>query len=278
MRSMLAQYGVRTVCEEARCPNKAECFSRTSAAFMILGSSCTRNCAFCCVDHGIPMPLDSEEPERVASAVKGLGLKYVVITSVTRDDLADGGAVQFALTMDNVRSLCPDVKIELLIPDFKGSIDSLRRVLDAAPDVLNHNLETVSRLYAHIRPQAVYERSLKLIQSVKEISGDTKTKSGFMLGLGEHHYEVMDIMKDLRSAGCDFLTIGQYLRPTKKSIPVVEYIKPERFEYYAKQAYKIGFEYVASGPMVRSSMNAHEAFEQHKFHMARQHTEENINV
>ena len=260
-KAVLRQYGVRTVCEEARCPNKSECFSRPSAAFMILGSRCTRDCAFCSVESGSPFPVDPDEPERIAAAVKGMKLDYAVITSVTRDDLPDGGAAQFALTINAVKSLCPDVKIEVLVPDFKGCIYALKTVLDACPGVLNHNIETVSRLYGSVRPQAIYKRSLDLLRSASQISGSTKIKSGFMLGLGEQEYEVIETMTDLRAAGCGFLTIGQYLRPTKKSIPVVEYIKPCTFEYYRNKAYEMGFEYAASGPMVRSSMNAHEAFE-----------------
>ena len=260
VKSLLRQYGVKTVCEEARCPTKAYCFKMPAAAFMILGSSCTRNCGFCSVEHGRTETPDPDEPIRIAAAVKDMGLTYVVVTSVTRDDLQDGGASQFAHTIEALRSSCPDIKIEVLIPDFKGSDESLRKVLGAGPDVLNHNMETVKRLYGHVRPQAVYERSLNLLRSAKEISGCIKIKSGFMIGLGEEHNEVIGLMADLREAGCNFLTIGQYLRPTKKNIPVVEYIKPQVFEALRELALAMGFEFAASGPMVRSSMNADEAF------------------
>ncbi|MCE5311577.1 MAG: lipoyl synthase [Nitrospiraceae bacterium] len=260
MKSLLKQYGVKTVCEEARCPNKSECFSQPSAAFMILGSSCTRNCGFCSVEHSVPVLPDPEEPGRIAAAVQGMGLHYAVITSVTRDDLDDGGASQFALTIAALKSLCPDVRIEVLIPDFRGNADALKCVIDAGPDVLNHNIETVSRLYSNVRPQAVYSRSIGLLNAARHMAPDIRTKSGFMLGLGETQDEVMELMSDLRAAGCSLLTIGQYMRPAKKNIPVVEYIKPEVFEAYGELALEMGFEYAASGPMVRSSMNAHEAF------------------
>lgn len=260
VKSLLRQYGVKTVCEEARCPNKTSCFKQPAAAFMILGSSCTRNCGFCSVDHSLPLPPDADEPGRLADAAKAMGLDYIVVTSVTRDDLQDGGASQFASTIEALRSGCPDAKIEVLVPDFKGSDESLRMVLDAGPDVLNHNMETVKRLYGHVRPQAVYERSLNLLRSAAEIAPQIKIKSGFMLGLGETHQEAVELMLEMRNAGCNLLTIGQYMQPAKKNIPVVEYIKPEVFEALGELALDMGFEFAASGPMVRSSMNAHEAF------------------
>lgn len=260
VKSLLRQYGVKTVCEEARCPNKTSCFKQPAAAFMILGSSCTRNCGFCAVEHSVPQAPDFIEPQRIADAAKAMNLDYVVVTSVTRDDLQDGGASQFAHTIEALRLNCPDIKIEVLVPDFKGSDESLRMVLDAGPDVLNHNMETVKRLYGHVRPQAVYERSLNLLRSAADTSPDIKIKSGFMLGLGETHEETVELMRDQRNAGCNLLTIGQYMQPAKKNIPVVEYIKPEVFEALGELALDMGFEFAASGPMVRSSMNAYEAF------------------
>jgi lipoic acid synthetase len=228
---------------------------------MILGDVCSRNCSFCAVTYGSPPSPDPEEPLRVAEAALELSLRFVVITSVTRDDLPDGGASQFAGTIATLRKMINGVKIEALVPDFKGDYDALKVVLDAEPDVLNHNVETVPLLYDRVRPQADYHISLELIKRAGSYSPSIKTKSGIMLGLGESRQEVIGVMEDLRAAGCDFLTIGQYLQPRKCNLPVVEYIRPEVFEEYRLMGLEMGFEYVASAPLVRSSMNAGEYFE-----------------
>jgi len=228
---------------------------------MILGSNCTRNCGFCSVKSASPETADENEPENVAEAAAEMGLKYIVITSVTRDDLHDGGADQFAKTINAVRKRMSRVKIEVLTPDFQGDIQSLRTVLEAGPDVFNHNIETVKRLYPVARPAADYERSLFMLRQSKQIAPDIFTKSGLMLGLGETNDEVMEVLRDLRKVACDFVTIGQYLRPTKKNLPVVEYILPEVFEDLRIKALDMGFKYAASGPLVRSSMNAEEMYE-----------------
>lgn len=225
---------------------------------MILGDCCTRNCGFCSVKTGSPSRINSEEPENIAEAAEKMHLRYIVITSVTRDDLPDGGASQFAETILAVRRRLPDAKVEILTPDFKGDTDALKIVLDAKPDVFNHNVETISRFYYKVRPQADYECSLNVLKNAKKIAPKIKTKSGLMLGFGETMDDVIALFKDLRDAGCDFLTIGQYLRPTKKNLPVVEYIKPEIFEELKKIALDMKFEFVASGPLIRSSMNAEE--------------------
>ena len=255
-KTLLRSFGLSTVCEEARCPNRGECFSIPTAAFMILGSRCSRNCAFCAVDSSLPEPLDQTEPARVAMAAKKMGLRYVVITSVTRDDLHDGGAGHFAETVTSVRTYLPRGKIEVLTPDFRGNRTSIDAVLHARPDVYNHNIETVSRLYPVIRPSAEYRRSLALLEYAKKTAPDIYTKSGLMLGLGEGLDEVMNALGDLRNAGCDFVTIGQYLRPSRSNPPVVEYIHPEIFEKIRLAALSMGFKYAACGPLVRSSMNA----------------------
>ncbi|RMG01507.1 MAG: lipoyl synthase [Nitrospirae bacterium] len=259
-KSLLRSKGLSTVCEEARCPNRGECFSRPTATFLILGDVCTRNCNFCSVSHGRPEGVDADEPVRVAEAARELGLRYVVITSVTRDDLPDGGAGQFAKTVKEIKARLPDVKVEVLIPDFKGDRDAIRMVLDAEPDVLNHNLETVPSLYETVRPQADYRRSLKVLKLSKEINRSIPTKSGLMVGLGETKTEVISVMRDLRNVGCDFLTIGQYLRPSMGNLEVVEYVHPDTFEYYRQRAVEMGFRFVASAPLVRSSMNAEEMY------------------
>lgn len=259
-KTLLRNHGLSTVCEEARCPNKGHCFSKPTATFMILGDTCTRGCGFCSIKSGMPVYIDIEEPERVAEAAEEMELKYVVITSVTRDDLPDGGASQFAETINAVKNRLPFARIEVLTPDFKGNTDPLRIVLEAMPDVFNHNMETVKRLYYKVRPQADYECSLNVLRNAKKIAPEIKIKSGLMLGLGETMNEVINLLKDLRGAGCDFLTVGQYLRPSKKNLPVVEYIKPEMFDEIKELAYEFGFEFVASGPLVRSSMNAEEMY------------------
>ena len=259
-KQILRRHGLYTVCEEARCPNMSECFSRPTATFMILGSRCTRNCGFCSVESSTPGPLDLEEPERIVMAAKEMGLRYIVITSVTRDDLSDGGAGQFAKTVYTVRRYLPDAKVEVLTPDFKGNVSSLKMVLNSRPDVYNHNVETVPRLYPVVRPQADYMRSLNILQYAKKIAPEINTKSGLMLGLGERLDEVTNVLEDLRRTGCDIVTIGQYLRPSKLNLPVVEYIRPEMFEELRLKALCMGFKYVASGPLVRSSMNAEEMY------------------
>ena len=260
MRQILKKHRVSTVCEKARCPNIGECYPRPAATFLILGSRCTRNCGFCSVESSKPESLDPEEAKRVALAAKEIGLKYVIITSVTRDDLPDGGATQFAKTIRAIRDSIPYVKIEVLTPDFKGNIDSLRTVMDSRPDVYGHNIETVPRLYPFVRAQADYIRSLNLLAYAKKIAPDIYTKSGLMLGLGETLNEVVTVLRDLRNEGCNFITIGQYLRPSKLHLPVVEYIRPEVFEDLRKIAMDMGFTYAASSPLVRSSFNAEFSF------------------
>lgn len=260
MTSLLRSFSLHTVCEEAHCPNIGECFSWKTATFMILGNRCTRNCRFCAVEHKTPWSPDPEEPENVARAVKMLGLKYVVITSVTRDDLKDGGAGQFAQTIEKIRKINGrNIKIEILIPDFQGSLPSLETVIQAKPTVLNHNLETVPRLYPEVRPGANYLRSIKLLQRVKEIAPYLYTKSGLMVGLGETFSEVIEVMEDLRRADCNILTLGQYLRPSSSHLPVKQFIPPEKFSEYEKIGSQLGFSFVASGPFVRSSYRASEA-------------------
>jgi lipoyl synthase len=258
---LLRRHRLSTVCEEARCPNRGECFSKPTAAFLILGPQCTRSCAFCSVDAGVPRTVDHNEPEQVAAAASEMNLGYIVITSVTRDDLPDGGAGHFAKTVAAVRAALPKARIEVLIPDFNGNTAALDVVLEAKPDVLNHNMETVARIYSKVRPKAYYGRSLSLLANAKCSAPDIFTKSGFMLGLGETIEEVMELLSDLRNNGCDLLTIGQYLQPTKKNLPVVEYIRPETFAALRKRALGMGFRFVASGPLVRSSMHAQEMYD-----------------
>ncbi len=233
---------------------------------MILGNCCTRSCAFCAVKTGKPSAIDREEPERIARAVQEMRLRYVVITSVTRDDVSDGGASHFSSTIRAVKAKVPGVRVEVLTPDFRGDRGAVRVVLDAGPDVFNHNVETVKRLYSSVRPQAVYERSLSVLRSAKEWAPHIKTKSGLMLGLGETIEEVVEVCKDLRMAGCNFLTLGQYLRPSRKNLPVVEYLRPEVFEDLKERALGLGFEFVASGPLVRSSMNAEDVYGNAELH------------
>lgn len=258
-RRILKNYRVNTVCENARCPNIGECYYRFTATFMILGTKCTRNCSFCSVESSLPEPLDPEEPYRVALAAKEMGLKYVVITSVTRDDLPDSGAEQFAHTVYAVKHI-NKAKVEVLTPDFKGNRDAIAIVINSKPDVFGHNVETIPRLYNLVRPGADYNRSINILRYVKEISPHTNIKSGLMLGLGETLKEVIDVLKELNEAGCDFVTIGQYLRPSKKNLPVAEYIHPDVFERLRLIAMEMGFKYVASSPLVRSSLNAEEIF------------------
>ncbi len=256
VRKQLRDAHVHTICEEARCPNIGECFSRGTATFLILGDICTRNCRYCNVCHGSPQPLDIQEPFHIAESVKKLGLHYAVITSVTRDDLDDGGSQHFKETIECIESLNPCCKIEVLIPDFNGKKESLKRVLSAQPTVLNHNIEVVSSLFEDIRPQGNYKQSLTLLKQSKELYPSIPTKSGFMLGLGETTSEVLTLLDDLRNVEVDFLTIGQYLQPSKNHIPVKKYYTPEEFQYLKEIALGKGFLKVESAPLVRSSYHA----------------------
>jgi lipoic acid synthetase len=262
VKDLLVDLNLNTVCQEAHCPNQLECFGNHTATFMILGDHCTRNCTFCAVKYGSQQPPDLEEPKGVAEAVSLLGLKYVVLTSVTRDDLSDGGAAHFAVTIRAIREIGSEISVEVLVPDFQGSTEALATVLTAAPAVLNHNLETVPRLYPAVRPQANYHRSLRLLGEVKRLAPDTVSKSGFMVGLGEKREEVSALLRDLRKVGCDLVTIGQYLRPSREHHPVVEYIHPDIFQSYRVEAQSLGFLGVASGPYVRSSYQAEILYQQ----------------
>jgi len=261
VKKMLSRLSLHTVCEEANCPNLMECFGKRTATFMIMGRICSRNCRFCNVESNSPTPLDSSEPDHIAQAVKELNLKHVVITSVTRDDLPDGGAFHFAETIKAVKDLNRNVIIEVLIPDFKGDEEGLKLVIDAGPEIINHNVETVPRLYPEVRPQADYRQSLDVIRNSKMTERNIFSKSGIMVGLGETKDEVLDLFKDLRDADCDILTIGQYLAPSKKHYPVAEYIHPDLFAFYKEEAENMGFKSVASAPFVRSSYNAAEVME-----------------
>jgi lipoic acid synthetase len=258
MAGFLKTMGLHTVCQSASCPNIGECFSRHTATFMILGNSCTRSCGFCGVSHEGPTPVDPGEPRRVAEASAKLGLKYIVVTSVTRDDLQDGGAFQFAETIRQVKDAIPQAMVEVLIPDFQGDRAALETVLAAGPFVLNHNVETVPRLYSTVRPQAAYNRSLTVIETAKRFSASIYVKSGLMVGLGENSEEVVTVLSDLRRKGCDIVTIGQYLQPSKKNLQVAEYVPPSQFAEYERIGGKMGFRHVASGPFVRSSYHAAE--------------------
>ncbi len=252
---------LHTVCQEAKCPNIWECFSKHTATFLILGDRCTRNCRFCAVTHG-PLTLpDPKEPARVAKAAQAMRLQYVVVTSVTRDDLPDGGAGIFADTILEIRNRMPHTKVEVLIPDFQGNAQALETVLKAHPDVLNHNIETVPRLYSTVRPEAIYARSLELLKRARIFNASIPTKSGLMLGLCETSDEIHRTLQDLLEAGCRILTLGQYLQPTHKHLPVVRYVTPNEFDHWQKIAYDLGFSEVASGPFVRSSYQAHELFQ-----------------
>lgn len=259
--NILRRYALHSVCEESRCPNKSHCFSIPTATFLILGDTCTRSCSFCSVKSGIPLPIDHNEPARISEASRHMGLKYVVITSVTRDDLSDGGASHFSDVIQTIKGDLVNVRVEVLTPDFKGNLEALKTVLSAEPDIFSHNVETVKRLYPMVRPQADYKLSLSILKKASEAFSSKKVKSGFMVGLGETYDEVVELLCDLRESGCNFVTIGQYLRPSKRNIPVIEYIKPELFGRFRELALSMGFEYVASGPLVRSSWNAHEAFD-----------------
>lgn len=256
MKNLIANNSLATVCQEAQCPNQFECFSKGTATFMILGERCTRNCRFCAVSHKPLGPPDPDEPKRVAEAVVELGLSYTVITSVTRDDLPDGGASHFVEVLNEVRKKAPKIQIEILIPDLQGNWEALASILEARPEVLNHNIETVARLYPTVRPEAVYQRSLSLIAKVKELSPSTPTKSGIMLGLGETVEEIRQTMADLLEHGCDILTLGQYLQPSRSHLSVDRFVPPEEFESLKQEALQLGFKAVASSPTVRSSYEA----------------------
>jgi lipoic acid synthetase len=255
-KALVSDLRLHTVCESAQCPNRWECWSQGTATFMIAGERCTRACGFCAVDTAKPFPLEDDEPQRVAEAIRRLKLKHIVITAVARDDLADGGAEHFARTIRAVREVDPSIIIEVLTPDFNGKEGPLRTVIDAKPQVFNHNLETVERLSPLVRSRAKYRLSLDFLKRAKELDPGVVTKSGLMLGLGETETELFQSMDDLREANVQVLTLGQYLRPTPQHLPVVEYIRPEAFELYKEIAYNKGFEYVASGPLVRSSYHA----------------------
>jgi len=260
MKRLLDAGRLHTVCESADCPNIGECFADKTCTFMILGDVCTRNCRFCAIEHGHPSSVDPDEPQAVASAARQLGLRHVVVTSVTRDDLTDGGAGHFAATIRALHNELPEAAVEVLIPDFGGSAAALQQVIDAGPDVINHNVETVPRIYAAVRPQAIYRRSLALLQAVGESGMGLLSKSGLMLGLGETTGEVIEVMADLRSVHCAVLTIGQYLSPSPAHYPVVEYLHPDAFKNLEKIGYDMGFLEVNAGPLVRSSYHAADIF------------------
>jgi lipoyl synthase len=257
LKTLLRAHHLNTVCEEASCPNIGECFSHGTATFMIMGRLCTRRCPFCDVAHGRPLPLDAEEPENLARAIATMGLKFVVITSVDRDDLRDGGAAHFVACINAVRRHTPSTSVEILVPDFRGRMErALEQLNKAPPDVFNHNLETVPRLYKAARPGADYRHSLELLRQFKSRRSEVPTKSGLMVGLGETNDEIVEVMRDLRAHGCDMLTIGQYLQPSRHHLPVKRFVTPDEFTDFARLGHQMGFRNVASGPMVRSSYHA----------------------
>jgi lipoyl synthase len=255
-RATVKALGLHTVCEEARCPNIAECWGHRTATFMLLGDTCTRNCSFCAVRHGRPLTVDADEPRRVAEAVARLGLRHVVVTSVNRDDLADGGAGHFAATARLIKALVPDTRVEVLVPDFQGDAHAVRTVIASPIDILNHNIETVPRLYKRVRPGARYGRSLDILAEGRRARTDCLTKAGLMLGLGETRDEIIQVFRDLRDVDCDILTLGQYLRPSAEHLPVERYVTPEEFAALRDDALLTGFRHVESGPLVRSSYHA----------------------
>lgn len=259
MQILLNELELHTVCEEAKCPNIGECFKKETATFLILGNICTRNCSFCAINKGKPLPPDPEEPGHIARATKKLGLSHTVITSVTRDDLPNGGAEQFAATVKEIRKINPETTIEILIPDFNGSKEGLEKVIEIQPEVINHNVETVPRLYPRVRPKADYIRSLNLLKEIKETELSIITKSGFMVGLGETKSEIFEVMEDMRTQNVDVLTIGQYLCPSGKQLPVADYIHPDQFLEYKEKGNELGFKFVAANPYTRSSYKAQEA-------------------
>jgi lipoic acid synthetase len=254
VRGIVEEHGLHTICESGNCPNMGECWGAGTATFMILGNICTRSCGFCAVETGRPGTVDEFEPGKVARSVKLMGVKHCVITSVDRDDLPDGGSIVWAQTVNAIRYQNPETTMETLIPDFAGKWDNLQRIIDVAPEIVSHNLETVRRLTKQVRIQAKYDRSLEVLRRLKK--GGMKTKSGVMLGLGETHEEVLETMDDLISVGVDILTLGQYLQPTRKHLPVAEFVTPERFALYKEVGLEKGFKYVESGPLVRSSYHA----------------------
>ncbi len=254
LKQMMRAKSLHTVCEEARCPNIAECWGAGTATFLILGDTCTRSCGFCAVKTGRPLPVDPDEPRRVAEAVRQMGIRHAVITSVNRDELPDGGASWFARTIEEIRRLCLGVTVEVLIPDFKGKKEALQYVIDARPDILGHNTETVPRLYRRVRPQGKYHWTLSVLEEAKRQG--MRTKTGLMLGLGETTEEVVAVMHDLRRVGVDILTLGQYLQPTPNHLPVERYVTPEEFAMLRRIGLELGFEHVESGPLVRSSYHA----------------------
>ena len=258
LKSLMKDLRLNTVCEEAQCPNIGECWNHGTATFMILGDVCTRACSYCAVSHGRPGAVDQAEPVRVADAIRALALNYVVVTSVDRDDLPDGGASIFAATIVETRARRPECRIEVLIPDFQGDEAALRAVLDARPDILNHNTETVPRLYKMARSGGRYARTLELLARSKDYAPDIPTKTGLMVGLGEEHHEILETLKDLRQVGCEILTIGQYLRPSAEHAAMVRYYHPDEFQALKQSALEMGFVHVESGPLVRSSYHAHE--------------------
>lgn len=262
IRGLLRDHGLNTVCQEAQCPNQFECYARGTATFMIMGKGCTRNCRFCAVGHGPDGPPDPDEPAMVARASELLGLRYAVITSVTRDDLADGGASFFAKTIAAIRQRMPPTRVEVLIPDLCGDVDGLAAILAAGPQVLNHNMETVRRLYPSVRPEAGYGRSLGLLMEAKRLAPGIPTKTGIMLGLGETEDEVLATLHDLRAVHCDILTLGQYLQPSPAHLPVVRFVPPEEFQALGQKALGFGFSGVAAGPFVRSSYQAEKLYRQ----------------
>jgi lipoic acid synthetase len=258
LKKLARGLGLHTVCESAQCPNIGECWNYRTATFMLLGDICTRRCGFCAVPKGKPGAIDWDEPQRVAEAVATLGLKHAVVTSVNRDDDNLGGARVFAETIRQIRNVAPDCRVEVLIPDFQGLDEALHIVLDAQPDVLNHNTETVPRLYRVVRSGARYERTLRLLENAKKFSPGMVTKSGLMVGLGEAMSELVDVFQDLGARGVDILTVGQYLRPSRDHLPIARFYTPEEFQYLKNEALRFGFRHVESGPMVRSSYHAHE--------------------
>jgi lipoic acid synthetase len=261
LKKLARGLGLHTVCESAQCPNIGECWNHRTATFMLLGDICTRRCGFCAVPKGRPLPLDLDEPRRVAEAVAMLGLRHAVITSVNRDDDNIGGARIFAETIREIRNVAPDCRVEVLIPDFQGMDEALQIVLDARPDVLNHNTESVPRLYRVVRSGARYDRTLRLLENTKKFSPGMVTKSGLMVGLGETMTELVDVFRDLSERNVDILTVGQYLRPSRDHLPIARYYTPEEFAYLKEEALRLGFRHVESGPLVRSSYHAHEQAE-----------------
>ncbi|UJG42599.1 MAG: lipoyl synthase [Candidatus Heimdallarchaeum endolithica] len=259
VQKLMRELHLHTVCEESMCPNIGKCFVNKTATFLVMGNVCTRNCKFCDIATGRPQPLDPMEPKHIVEAAKKLNLEHVVVTSVTRDDLTDGGAAHFAEITRKLREYKEDLIIELLIPDMKGKVESIKTIIEAKPNIINHNVEVVPRLYKKVTPQANYEISLKVLKMVKEYSKKILTKSGIMVGLGETKEEVIQVLKDLRKVDCDILTIGQYLKPPSSNLEIEEYVHPDTFKEYEKIGYELGFKFVASAPFVRSSFNAKEA-------------------